>query len=278
MTAILKGIELIGNSDWRSERFQNSEQSCKALMVDTYVSQYQLGRYSDTWTTLIALGARVQDQDIRGDATAVARETMKRVRHNVEIIYQRLQDIGYQFRVPARAFVPPSEDTGAIIDAIERRIGYLPLSLKAFYEEVGAVDFRQSNLQLRQWDHPQRAQADELQVLGEEDPLVVHSLDDLRQEVESVGRRLYFCFAPDEFHKANYGGGENYHVWLPDGQADFRIQGMYGVDEYFVDYLRATLAQGGVRGRIMDDGDGQTHKEPPKLKIASQLATGLLRF
>ena len=247
-------------------------------MLDTYISQYQRGSYSNTWSELVALGTSVRDRNIRGDATAVARETMKRVRQNVETVYQRLQAIGYQFRVPARAFIPPSGDTGATIDAIERRLDYLPLSLQAFYEEVGAVDFRQSNLQLRQGQHPERAQPNELQVLGEEDPLVVHSLDDLHQEVETAGQRLYYCFAPDEFHKANYSGGENYHVWLPDEGADFRIQGMYGVDEYFVEYLRATLAQGGFRGRIIDDGAGPLHKESPKLIITAQLARGLLRF
>jgi hypothetical protein len=61
---------------------------------------------------------------------------------------------------------------------------------------------------------------------------------------------LYYCFAPDEFHKANYNGGENYHVWLPDPNADFRIIGMYEIDENFVSYVRATLAHGGFRGKV----------------------------
>jgi hypothetical protein len=67
---------------------------------------------------------------------------------------------------------------------------------------------------------------------------------------EGAYRPNWFFLAPDECHKANYSGGENYHVALPDSAADFPIQGMSGVDELFVPYLRATLANGGFRGKI----------------------------
>jgi hypothetical protein len=66
---------------------------------------------------------------------------------------------------------------------------------------------------------------------------------------EGAYRPNWFFLAPDECHKANYSGGENYHVALPDSAADFPIQGMSGVDELFVPYLRATLANGGFRAR-----------------------------
>jgi hypothetical protein len=47
-------------------------------------------------------------------------------------------------------------------------------------------------------------------------------------------RPNWFFLAPDECHRTNYSGGENYHVALPDPAADFLIQGMSGVDELFV--------------------------------------------
>ncbi len=74
--------------------------------------------------------------------------------------------------------------------------------------------------------------------MGEEDPLVVAPLSELAEEAASANGRVYYCFAVDEFHKANYSGGENYHVWLPDPRADFEIVGMYEIEERFVEYLR----------------------------------------
>ena len=73
--------------------------------------------------------------------------------------------------------------------------------------------------------------------------------------------RVTFYFAPDEFHKAGYSGGENYHLTLPDASADFHILGMYGLDEPFVEHLRASLTGGGFRGKL----------EPPDATDAAQL-------
>ena len=114
--------------------------------------------------------------------------------------------------------------------------------------------------------------------MGEEDPLVVRPIEELRGQARTAKGRLYFCFAPDEFHKANYSGGENYHVWLPDPNADFRISGMYEVDEYFVPYLRATLASGGFRGKVelLPDDDQRCRKVEPKLGLVRTLADGLI--
>ena len=44
---------------------------------------------------------------------------------------------------------------------------------------------------------------------GEADPIVVHPIEEILDELPSAQKTLYFCFAPDEFHKANYSGGEN---------------------------------------------------------------------
>ena len=75
--------------------------------------------------------------------------------------------------------------------------------------------------------------------------LVVAPVDDLLSVVRTYAptqaKRVEFAFAPDEFHKANYSGGDDYHLWLPNPDADVRIEGMYEIEEYFVAYLRATF-------------------------------------
>jgi hypothetical protein len=158
------------------------------------------------------------------------------------------------------------------LDEQESKIGPIPLSLRAFYEVVGTVDFTQSRAQLVQYQRPERESAPELLYLGEYDPLVVGPLS---EQPEPSSEPAHHFLACDEFHKANYSGGENYHVVLPDARADFPISGMYGIDEFFVPYLRATFTGGGFRGRIRDIGD-RCVKDLPNLALTAKLAENLL--
>ena len=209
---------------------------------------------------------------------------MRRVRHNVEIVHERLQHMGYEFSSPDRAHVPPAVETPAMLAEIERLRGPIPLCLRAFYEGVGSVDFRQARPQLVQHWEAQRASASEMQVLGEEDPLVVAPVEDLLSVVRAYAptqaKRVEFVFAPDEFHKANYSGGDDYHLWLPNPDADFRIAGMYEINEYFVAYLRATFASGGFRGRVelIPEDESRVRKVAPQLHLIDALAQQLMPF
>src|SRR5688572_17760605 len=66
---------------------------------------------------------------------------MRRARHNVETLYQRLQEIGFHFEFPENAFVPPQARDLARINAFENAGGDVPLSVRAWIEEVGRVNF-----------------------------------------------------------------------------------------------------------------------------------------
>ena len=243
-----------------------------------WLERYRNGKSREVWGEMIALGGAVRDAAHFDDALSTARETMRRVRQNLEAARKRLAQAGYEFADPAAALVPPPPETPRMIEEIQEWSGPLPLSLRAFYEEVGSVDFRQSLKQLVQHRRPERATAPELRVLGEEDPIQVFPLVELHAQSKRMGEAVYFCFANDEFHKANYSGGENYHVELPEEAADFRIVGMYGVDEYFVDYLRETCRFGGFRGKIELDPDdpGVALKPGSKLAICEELGRGLM--
>ncbi len=249
-------------------------------MPDSLLDCYRASEFAATWLHMIALGPSVRDPDHFDDAYAVALETMRRVRQNVERIHQRLLDIGYRFWVPHHAHVPPPRDITDVISGVEGLVGPLPLSLRAFYEVVGSVDFRQSPEQLVQSYRTERDSASELHILGEEDPLVVASIWELQEQVRNQPGRQYFCFAPDEFHKANYSGGENYHVSLPNPDADFRIEGMYDIEEYFVEHLRYSCAYGGFRGRVepLPEDEECSRKAKPQLRIVEALAADLKHF
>ena len=66
---------------------------------------------------------------------------MCRARHNIELLNERLQRIGYQFCEPDAIFVPTTPEQLADADLFEREVGPLPLALHAWIEQVGTVDF-----------------------------------------------------------------------------------------------------------------------------------------
>jgi hypothetical protein len=240
-----------------------------ALVGSDWLERYREGETEAVWAEMLELGGEIRSAPTYEHARAVAEETMRRVRASVELLIVRLRAAGYEFQYPDEVHVPPA--ASAHLDRFEAKLGPLPLSLRAFYEIVGTVDLTQSWDQLVQWwPEERRKSAGELEVLGEFDPLVVKplTLDEER------ARASWFFIAPDEYHKANYSGGENYHVALPDPSADFPIQGMYGIDELFVPYLRAALANGGFRGQVECEGEN-CWKVEPALELTKTLGAGL---
>ena len=92
------------------------------------------------WADLAALGEKVREPAVLEDARAVARETMRRARKNVEILIPRLREIGYRFQ--AEPLEPPPRDSVEQVRELEKILkGALPLSLEAWWLEVGRVTF-----------------------------------------------------------------------------------------------------------------------------------------
>ncbi len=63
----------------------------------TYLARYLHGEYEQVWDDLVHLGTKVRQERFYTDAVAVARETMRRVRKNVETLIERLVQIGFIF-------------------------------------------------------------------------------------------------------------------------------------------------------------------------------------
>ncbi|SRR5581483_1851537 len=87
---------------------------------------------------------------------------MQRVRHNIELLIPRLRELGYQFGGSAavtplphwfqadrssaeeksfQPYLPPHPETHSLLEQLTYTIGLVPLSLQAFYQEVGGVNF-----------------------------------------------------------------------------------------------------------------------------------------
>jgi hypothetical protein len=202
-----------------------------------YLERYQNGEYEQVWKELQDLDANVRNEPYYSQAQEVAAETMRRVRRNCERIISRLQNLGYIFgrfpdgtrrsgRIPP--FMPPSPKMRAASEELESEAGPLPLSLTAFWQEVGAVDLVGM--------HPAWPAG--------LDPLVVDPPEGPLAELYDDDEEIFVYLAPDEFHKDNVSGGDPYGLVLPNPAADFLF--MYEPhDLLFVPYLRLAILQWG---------------------------------
>jgi hypothetical protein len=64
---------------------------------ESYIERYMAGVHEQVWAELQALGELVREEPLFSDARSAARETMRRVRRNFEVLVPRLQAIGYTF-------------------------------------------------------------------------------------------------------------------------------------------------------------------------------------
>lgn len=269
--------------------------------MTSYLDRYQRGECEEVWAELLALGEQVRTEPVYPDALAVARETMRRARANIETLIPRLHELGYQFgyawlarRVqyyreggggytpedlahPAIAadlealqaeahrqrapFVPPSPDIAESLQQLEALLGVFPLSLRAWYECVGAVDFvgtppapwirlLEQGKEPAGFFDPFALPEDTYCLL---DPLYV---DDLpvashsgRWELAHTGTlsQPHLRIGLDKYNKYNFSGGGASRVTLPNPAMDAPLL-LEAHHTTFVNYLRICFRWGGFPG------------------------------
>lgn len=219
--------------------------------MSTYLDRYLAGEHERVWAELVALGPAVRDEPIYTDARAVAQETMRRARRNIETLIPRLREIGYQFgydgipvseeerRHLAPVFAPPAPKVAATMARLESQVGPLPLSLRAFYEVVGAVNLTGK--------HPHWRIT--LECL---DALEIHSAEIALEGFDDWGTddgeyHMSAPISPDQYGKVGVSGGGPYVVVLPDAAADARLRNEWH-HTTFVNYLRICFRWGGFPG------------------------------
>ncbi len=65
--------------------------------METFLKRYTAGEYVEVWQDLVGLAARVRETEFESDAKAVAAETMRRVRRNIETLIECLSAMNYRF-------------------------------------------------------------------------------------------------------------------------------------------------------------------------------------
>ena len=227
--------------------------------MSTFLLRYIDGEYDRVWAELVALGPAVREEPLASDAYAVARETMRRAGGNVDRIIRRLRDIGYRFEhapvsewVPNLAVhVPPAPDAGERIAHLEATAGMLPLSLRAWYEEVGSV-----SLMGRHPDWDPHAYPDPLVVEGLEGwEFEYECWQDAQEQDPEYPYPFPLPIAPDALHKQNVSGGEPYGIDLPCAGADASLLFLWQEETTFVEYLRICFQWGGFPGWASTQGE-----------------------
>ena len=199
-----------------------------------FFERYIEGQHEKVWQELVALGAAVRTDPHAADALAVAYETMRRVEANVKTVTARLEGMGYQFA--AVPHTPPGKKLRKQVDKLEKELGTLPLSLRAFYEITGSVDWTGR--------HPALSRGSDTVAA---DPLVVFAAEDVLTFAEPEDGDNAIPIGPDDLHKANVSGGAPYEIAVPDTAADGKLLNERH-DLYFVDYLRLVFRFGGLLG------------------------------
>ena|SRR5579862_217764 len=65
--------------------------------MPSFLDRYRNGEHQQVWADLNSLGPGVREKEYLDDAYAVAQETMRRARGNVETLVVRLEKLGYEF-------------------------------------------------------------------------------------------------------------------------------------------------------------------------------------
>jgi hypothetical protein len=95
------------------------------MTKQTFLFRYLTGDRKSVLEQLQALG-EIVEQPLRTDALAVARETMRRVKLNLEMIVHRLKKLGFEFSERERVLVPVQSHTLQLLDNFEQLWGTLP--------------------------------------------------------------------------------------------------------------------------------------------------------
>lgn len=239
-------------------------------MSSEFVERYLSGECEAVWAELTSLGNLRSDDEMWDVATAIAQETMRRVRTNIRTLAERLVHLEFRFGEglyddegeAERERLLADEPVYSFSDAqpasfrdeivrLEELTGGLPFALRAFYEVVGSVNFVGRGPMWRELDPPRPG--DEPLLRGYQlsrygsDPLCVYSpkmvlrFPSPRQGLTSV------IIAPDCNAKFGSSVSGPYRVMVPSSAADVALDREWHKTT-FVNYLRICCRWGGFPG------------------------------
>ncbi|WP_445722533.1 hypothetical protein [Flavobacterium sp.] len=242
--------------------------------------RYLNGETKAVYDDINKLGSNAFDDFHRKEVEKVMKETFERVSFNLNIIYKELISIGYLFKTDfkfnfEKPLHSPLDNTELLIERLELAVkdfGFIPLSLKYFYQIVGGVNFV--------WDFETN---DEF-MWEMADPIQVSSLDSIVEEVTTdywkediqqyVDDEDFGCafldLSADDLHKDNVSGGQPYAMEITrEPSVDSRFMNEPN-ETTFINYLRICFENCGfpgiTRSDIKNDYQAFFDKVKPQLK------------
>lgn len=209
-----------------------------------FYEQYIAGEFEAVYDDISKLKQDAFSPEVFPEVEAVLNETFRRVAINLEIIHHELQNSGYVFR--SNSLDQPLSNTDNLLlklDNTVNKYGFVPFSLKKFYQIVGSCDFV--------WDY----EINEERFWECADPLQICPLDYLVYYTESEdweweetmsetiaeNEKPYLELSADYLHKDNISGGMPYSIELtsePSIDAPFLFEPH---ETTFIDYLRISM-------------------------------------
>lgn len=287
------------------------------------MDRYLAGDHEAVCEELAALGPAVVADPNRGPAEAIATEMMRRIRRNAELLSTRWRAAGWEFGYgwasePAQTNTasapaqlgPPQPDAADRLERLERRIGAVPLVVRAFVTQIGSLNFvgrpivpaeledtSDEELLAAGWVWPGQEECDPVQVAPD---LAGLEHDDGRRDLtagaistaqpEPPGHR-YLLMWPDRYLKYFLSGAGSFGTLLPqpgfDATIHFNGNVAYHVDGTIrvlsladpipgwtlVRYLRWVLLEAGGFGAEPFGPPGYRNQD-----FVDQLTTGLEPF
>jgi hypothetical protein len=245
-------IHIPNTINYKPEHSYSNALNIENIGENIWLSRYQNGLQKEVWAEMLNLGARIREPNVLPFAVAVVRETMKRCRENIERLFNSLKEADYSFEYPNEIFVPPSLNVIEKISELEQKVGIIPLSICAWYEIVGSVNFIADPESEWTEDYP--------------DPIYVSDFGYIFEyNKENWSRHFYkISISPDDYHKADVSGGTPYEVSLPNLSVDALFENEKR-NTTFVDYMRIAFANNGFPGGLGDEASKIWQKYKPEL-------------
>jgi hypothetical protein len=217
-----------------------------AVSVDAtrLVARYQAGECEAVWRDLAALGSDVRKPLYAAATQAVAKETMRRTRHNFDLIVERLRSIDYQF-FGGRWHEPASREDLETLAECEREALWFPVSLRTYLNEFGTISLLGTHPRLS----PIGFASDPLLIGGGMD--LTGLLEEWTDSDPQDRAPILFELCPDARSKVgvldNVEPGQLLYIQLPNNWADAVLIGE-PQERTLVEYLRWSFQWGGFPG------------------------------
>lgn len=238
-------------------------------MAITFLERYRNGETRTVYNDITSLQGKAFRVEYYSDILNVLNESCNRITYNLNIIFNELSAIGYNFSRETqynfqKPLVMPLPNTDKLLTQLDKLVkpyGYVPESIKMFYRVVGSCNFA--------WDYHSNA----LIPWEGGDPIQIAPLDDLLSELGEILEEdeplEYLQLSADYLHKDNISGGPAYAIEITNRPS---IDGAFVHEEHntsFIDYLRITFENCGFsRAQYINDPEFSklVKKVGPKLK------------